>query len=209
MDKLFKILLVSGVIGILISSLTNLFISLRGLREQRRAQNFSARLDFFRTKLTSLTSLRDALYEHKSVRRIHDIINFLASAKDEEEKKVMAAEWLDFERSNHTVRVDLYRKNRYLFSQAKRTSLDATIEKIEVPEMMSDLWIVWECSKSEPTQRTEKTTGLSPERMMEIGLKILSHRFDLIHQFEGDLLLATENELDAAANVLSRDSTSA
>lgn len=209
MDELFKILVASGVVGILISSLTNLFISLRGFEEQRRARDFSARLEFFRTKLTSLVSLRDTLYEHKSVHKVHDVVNFLSSAKDDEERKAKAVQWLDSERSNHTGRVNLYRKNKYLFSEANRRSLDTKIEKIEFPEMISDLWMVSECSKSAPSERTEEMTGLSAERQMEIGMRVWSYRLTLVHQFETDLLLATEKELDSAADVLSRDSTSA
>jgi len=209
MDGVFKIFLASGVAGILISSLINLLISLRGFREQRRTQNITATLDFFRTKLASLIKLRDSLDDYKSVLKIHAITNVFASAADNKERKIKAGEWLDSERGKHSARANLYYKNRYLFSNTNRISLDAKLKAIEFPETISDLWIAKECTKSETCENDVEIKGrLSPERQEEIGIKILTYRFDLIESFESDLLLALEHELISATDILSQDLTS-
>jgi hypothetical protein len=193
MEGIYKTLIASGIIGVLISSLINLIVSLRGFKEQRDVKMLSAKFDFLRDKMVALRQIREELIDLKSTESKEIILNIIFETDDEKERHKRAGKWMTKEFNKHKYRKNLFRKNSFFFTKEERKSLEEVLRNIGFPEEITEMWMV-----ANP-QGNEK---LSKEKQLEIGLKLLGHRFDLIHTFEETLLEYIDKELCEASDIL-------
>jgi hypothetical protein len=193
MEGIYKTLIASGIIGVLISSLINLIVSLRGFKEQRDVKMLSAKFDFLRDKMVALRQIRGELIALKSTEPKEIILNIISETDDEKERHKRAGKWMTKEFNRHKYRKDLFRKNNFFFTKEERKSLEEVLRNIRFPEEITEMWMVVN------PQGNEK---LSKEKQLEIGLKLLGHRFDLIHTYEETLLEYIDKELCEASDIL-------
>ncbi len=124
MNDWFTILITSGVIGILISSLINLFISLKTIRSQRDITSFKAYVDFLKEKVDLLRNLRSTVARLRSSNLVDVLVIYNHGDKDK------ASSWLEEEKRKFVEEADAYKEIRYCFAKPRREKLDRLLKQI-------------------------------------------------------------------------------
>lgn len=185
MDNLFRIIITSGLLGILISTIANLIISIKTLRSQRKLESDKAYYSFLKEKLDLLKNARSSIKYARDFTPLYEALR--NPVKNAEEFLVEA-------KTEYLHDVDTYKAIRCCFSNNDREKLDKLIKNIESLELkrLNCILANWD---------REKTKEKVPPGIIQPPLK---QEFELIKKFEKALDEAIDKELISTANRLSK-----
>jgi hypothetical protein len=191
MNDWFIILITSGIVGILITSLINLFIAFKMIRSQRGTTQFKAHVDFLKEKSDLLRNLRSTVIGFSSSQTLLDL-DLLKILKDHNTAEALIR--LKDERGKFDKKVAAYKEIRYCFAKHQREKLDELLKEIRFTDSLFSPFFTFGPGKS---------SSLSEERQMEIGLKLGERLVKLMSEFEEYLIQSIDDELISAADRLS------
>ncbi len=183
MNDLMTILLGSGLVGIFITTLGNLLISLKNLHAQQKLQTQKVALDFLKDKIEELRKTRTTLSKPVSSKPYYEAI------KSNDIKKLTQCVKKDI--SDYHEEMRAYKDIRFYFPPKNRKALDAYIRKIDLLENQIGLYLA---NNIESAEKDDKVPPAVLNTFGDMGKLILS--------FNHIFLSALDDELTSAADKL-------
>ena len=121
MENIFEIVLTTGLIGIFISTIVNLYISFRNLKAQKDLETHKVSLSFIEEKLKLLRDLRSKVTGLTDMKPVYQALTGKNSKK--------GYEYLGYERTKYLQNADSYKEIRFCFPSDIREKIDKRIEQ--------------------------------------------------------------------------------
>jgi hypothetical protein len=193
MNDTMKFLLTSSIVGILLTSIINLIISIKSLKHQKEVESYKASISFLNGKLNSLMKIKPLISEFTSMEDLYNSVK----ESDESKSSESAFKWLMNNRNAYLKQREVFKKIKSYLPPKSRILLETCAKEIDDIESKQGEYITLNMNKF------QSHTPIGENEELSDFKKTMMKNMSLSDEFKRILNEAVDTEMERISDILS------